>query len=138
MNKILMFVCSILMVSSVAGADETTTETCANGAGTIVKGVIRGEYCLSNSNMDWFNAASWCDSMGLKLIENIYDDCGCDKLICKTNFCPNLATGYSGWAVTGVWGCTTGSSTIAGNGNLRNCQGSMSGAWEMKALCKIQ
>ena len=138
MNKILMCICGILMVSSVVMAEDTTTGTCANGAGTIVKGVIRGEYCWSKTNMDWFNAASWCDSMGLKLIENIYDDCGCDKLKCTSTSCPNLAMGHNDWAVMGVWGCTTGSYTVKGNGSLRTCQESMSGAWEMRALCKIK
>jgi hypothetical protein len=138
MNKILMFVCSILMVSSVAGADETTTETCANGAGTIVKGVIRGEYCLSKNFMNWFNAASWCDGMGLKLIEDLNDDCGCDKLKCTANSCPNLAMGHSNWAVMGVWGCTTGSYSVSGSGSLRSCQTSVGSAWEIRALCKIK
>lgn len=138
MNKSLMLIGCILITSSVAMAEDTITETCANGAGTIVKGVMRGEYCLSKNFMNWFNAASWCDGMGLKLIEDLYDDCGCDKLKCTSTSCPNLAMGHSNWAVMGVWGCTTGSYSVNGNGYLRGCQGAVDSAWEIKALCKIK
>lgn len=138
MNKILMITGGVLLFSFVAMAEEATTETCANGAGTIVKGVIRGEYCLSNSAMTWFNAASWCDGMGLKLIENIYDDCGCDKLKCTAKSCPNLAMGHQNWAVMAPWGCTTGSYSVSGSGSLRSCQTSVGSAWEIRALCKIK
>lgn len=35
MNKILILTCGVLMISSVVLGDDTTTETCANGAGTV-------------------------------------------------------------------------------------------------------
>ena len=53
----------MLFMASMAVADDTTTETCANGAGIVITGNLSGhKYCLSNQNMSWWNAYAWCDS----------------------------------------------------------------------------
>lgn len=97
MKKILLL-CSLLMISPTLMAEDTTVETCANGAGTIVTGVITGtKYCRSNSDMSWWNANAWCDAQGKRLIDlNI--DCGCDWSKNCTGKCPEFIT--TGWVRT--------------------------------------
>ena len=74
MRQILMLTCGILFISSVGFAEDTTTETCANGAGTVITGVVSGhKYCKSNTNMTWWNAHAWCDALGRRLFS--LDDC---------------------------------------------------------------
>ena len=95
MKQILMIICGILFMTSVAMADDTTAETCANGAGIVVTGLATGhEYCKSNSKMNWWNALSWCDAQGRRLFR--IDDCGCSDTVsnCAKNKCPEL-TGVS-------------------------------------------
>ena len=73
MKKILLL-CSLLMISPTLMAEDTTVEICANGAGTIITGVITGtKYCWSNSEMNWWNANAWCDAQGRRLFS--MDDC---------------------------------------------------------------
>ena len=68
--------CAILMMSSVVRAQETITETCANGEGTIITGVITGhKYCMSNNPLNWWNAYAWCDALGRRMFK--LDDCAC-------------------------------------------------------------
>ena len=98
MRKILMVTCGILMMSSVVLAQEV--ETCANGAGTVVVGVVTGhKYCMSNKTMNWWNAVSWCDGQGKRLFDR--SDCACDseKADCVNNLCPDLKNGID----RGVW-----------------------------------
>ena len=97
MNKFLI-VCGVLMMSMAVLADDTTTETCANGAGTVVVGKVSGhKYCVSNSTMDWWNAYAWCDAQGKRLF--LLDDCGCDWSMDCTNKCPELISEGSGWHI---------------------------------------
>ena len=54
MKQILMITCEILLMSSVVLADDITTETCANGAGTtITRAVTEHKYCMSNNPLYW-------------------------------------------------------------------------------------
>ncbi len=89
MRKILMVTCGILMMSSVVLAQEV--ETCANGAGTVVVGVVTGhKYCMSNKTMNWWNAVSWCDGQDRRLFD--LSDCGCSSTVNCANYkCPELA-----------------------------------------------
>ncbi len=91
MNKILMISCGVLMMSSVAMADETATETCANGAGTVVIGAVtEHKYCMSKPQMNWWNAHAWCDALGLRMFD--MNDCACSDTIdnCTGRNCPEL------------------------------------------------
>lgn len=94
MHKNLMIVCGVLMMFSVAFADDTVSETCADGAGTVVVGAVTGhKYCKSKIGMNWWNAVSWCDGMGRKLFS--LDDCGCSNAVSDCTdgayrLCPEL------------------------------------------------
>lgn len=68
MRKILIL-CGILMMSSVVRAQETITETCANGTGIIVVGDVSGhKYCRSKQVLNWWNAYVWCDAIRMKMV----------------------------------------------------------------------
>jgi len=91
MNKILMISCVVLMMSSVAMADETATETCANGAGTVVIGSVTGhKYCVSKQQMNWWNAHAWCDGQNRRLVDK--SDCACSDITadCSGDKCPEF------------------------------------------------
>ena len=76
MRKKLIFACCLLIMPCVVYAeDTTTTQTCANGAGIVVKGAIQGEYCISTKFMNWWNAMAWCDGMRMKPLTK--QDCAC-------------------------------------------------------------
>ena len=79
-------VCAMLLTSTIALADDTTiTETCADGAGEIVTGVVTGhKYCKSNNTMNWWNANVWCDALGGRLFN--LDDCA----TVHSTYCPEL------------------------------------------------
>ena len=88
MRNILILTCGILVISFGVLAEETT---CANGAGTIVEGVVTGhKYCKSNITMDWWNAMTWCDGIGRQLFG--LDDCRCSATttVCSDKKCPEL------------------------------------------------
>lgn len=108
MRKNLIFACCILMISFIVSADDTTTETCANGAGTVVTGAVSGhKYCLRKSTHSgsptmvgqiiWWNAHTWCEGIGRKIFS--MDDCGCNETTNCINKCPELAVG----GTAGVW-----------------------------------
>lgn len=62
MNKAITLICALFILSSSAFADETY----ANGAGTIITGLISGhKYCKSNTKMNWWNAYIWCEGINL-------------------------------------------------------------------------
>lgn len=91
MHKILLISC--LFISSITQADDLTnsTKTCANGAGKIVIGSISGrEYCKSNQyTLNWWNAYTWCDALGMKMINR--SDCGCSNTIADCiDSCPEF------------------------------------------------
>lgn len=112
MNKFLMLTCGMLMVSSVALAEETTPETCANGAGTVVIGAVSGhKYCRSQTlALNWWNAWAWCDAQGKKLFG--LDNCRCDATINCVNKCPELNLGNGTWTWTATPAGTDGAYTI--------------------------
>lgn len=90
MKQFLMFTCFSIMIPTTIIAEETT-QTCANGTGTIVIGAITGhKYCKSNVKMNWWNAVSWCDAQGRRLFN--LNDCGCSDTIanCAQN-CPEVS-----------------------------------------------
>ncbi len=91
MNKILMITSCVLLFSSVALAEETTTETCANGAGFVLKGAVTGHaYCVSNNIMNWWNAVAWCDGLKRELASRA--DCACSDTTgnCADRRCPEF------------------------------------------------
>ena len=90
MRKFLMLMCGVVMMSSAVFADDTTTpETCANGAGTVVIGAVTGhKYCMSNNNMNWWNAMAWCDAQGRRLVS--LNNCGCSSTVSCNNICPEF------------------------------------------------
>ena len=104
-------ICLTLMVSTMALAeDTTTTETCADGAGTIITGAVSGhKYCKSNQQMNWWNANAWCDAQNRELVD--FSDCACNGTIancaCSNNGgknciggkCPEFTNVYSASAI---------------------------------------
>ncbi|MBQ9739144.1 MAG: hypothetical protein IJV75_06540 [Alphaproteobacteria bacterium] len=112
MDKILALTCGVLMLSSIAFADDTVSETCANGAGTVITGAVTGhKYCMSNKTMNWWNANAWCDALGRRLVDKI--DCACDNITvdCSKNKCPDLTDVYP--YVVAAWTVRTSNSTHA-------------------------
>ncbi len=104
MRNVLILMCGMVMLSTVALADDTT-ETCANGAGTVVVGAVTGhKYCRSNQEMNWWNAYAWCDGLDRKLVEA--SDCACsDELAdCANKKCPEFlkAESTDHWVHTGT------------------------------------
>jgi len=104
----------ILMMSCVVFADDTTTtETCANGAGTVITGAVSGhKYCLRKSTHSgsptqigqiiWWNAHTWCEGIGRTIFS--MNDCGCNATINCNNKCPELAIGGGGLSgQSGIW-----------------------------------
>lgn len=94
MKQILMITCGMLLMSSVVLADDITTETCANGAGTVISGAVTGhKYCMSNNPMNWWNAISWCDAQGRRLF--MRNDCACSDAVanCSGSKCAELDVG---------------------------------------------
>lgn len=78
MKQFLMLACLSMMISKVTIAEETT-ETCANGAGTVITGAVTGhKYCKSNNTMNWWNAVAWCDGLEKKLFN--LSDCECSNV----------------------------------------------------------
>jgi len=73
--KQLILLTAVFMISTVTLANDTTsTKTCANGAGTVITGVVTGhKYCKSNVVINWWNANAWCDAQGRRLFS--MDDC---------------------------------------------------------------
>jgi len=102
MRQILMLMCGMVMLSSVAFAEDTT-ETCADGAGVVVTGAVSGhKYCRSKQSMNWWNAYAWCDALGRRLADR--SDCACGNTIsdCANNQCPELSGVGNFWAWTGT------------------------------------
>lgn len=93
MHKFLILIYCLLMISSVTMAEEDTTpETCANGAGTVFVGKVSNhKYCRSNKTMNWWNAVSWCDSIHMEPFD--LNDCHWEQVTSLSN-CPE-ATGIS-------------------------------------------
>ena len=61
-----------ISLSSVA---EDIAETCANGGGAVLVGVVSGhKYCKSKNAMNWWNAVAWCDALSRRLID-VNKDC---------------------------------------------------------------
>ena len=64
---------------------------CADGDGSMFKGIDGTNYCRSRIMMNWWSAFAWCDTIGGVLIDP-NKDCkckgidGCDMLLS----CPNL------------------------------------------------
>ena len=96
MCKILMLMCGVLIISSLAKADDTT---CANGAGTLVTGKSGYKYCKSNEGMNWWNGYVWCDALGKRMFD-LNTDCGCDGMINCQGKCPELTGVGSHWVWT--------------------------------------
>ena len=141
MRNFLILAFGILVVSSIAIAEETTIpETCANGAGTVVVGAVTGhKYCKSNTQMNWWNAISWCDALNRRTFD--ISDCACSNTTadCLHN-CPemnNVGT-MAGWTLTA---CDKESIYRVGlSSGYRDCQArsktGVNGSIGLFALCK--
>ena len=105
-------VCMTLMISTVTLAeDTTTTETCADGAGTVITGAISGrKYCKSNNIMNWWNAHAWCDALGRRLFS--MNDCAFS--VTSTTTCNDLKEVGGVW----IWTATPNGFSYAYNVNL--------------------
>lgn len=89
MKKNLIIICFVFMVSLAVSATENINQTCANGAGRVIEGVITGhKYCKSNNYSSWYNAAAWCDALGRRLIT--MDDCACSVTVNCLGKCADL------------------------------------------------
>ena len=101
--KRLILLTAILLTSTVVLAEDTTTETCANGAGTVITGAVTGhKYCMSNNTMNWWNAHAWCDAIGDRLF-SLND---CEYSVTGGVSCPDIVRIGGGclWTVTPVDG----------------------------------
>lgn len=139
MIKTLTITCSALLIASIANADTTTTETCANGGGIVITGAVSThKYCLSKNTMNWWNSNAWCDAMGRRLARRSDCACGNTKADCANDKCPDLTAVVSGtqWG----WILDTPTSTHSDiipleSGNItRNSRGNL-GAYNVFALC---
>ena len=108
MKKIILTFMCCLMLSQVVWGAGITDEKCANGGGRVVLGVNGKKYCLSNIELNWWNAMIWCRANGMELI-NLSEDCDCPTDICTTK-CPNIS-GTTGWG--GNWTQVSRSADIA-------------------------
>ena len=93
MNKILISIIAVFMMSNAVVADDTT---CANGAGVVITGAVtEHKYCKSNQKMNWWNAMAWCDGQDRRLFD--ISDCACSDITadCSKNKCPELNDVYS-------------------------------------------
>ena len=139
MRKILIFTCGVIMMSSVAFADDTV-ETCANGAGTVVVGAVSGhKYCKSNSTMNWWNAFAWCDAQGRKLFD--ISECACSNTTADCIYnCPEM-NNVGTMAIWTLTACDKKSNYRVGlSSGYRDCQSrtntGVTGSIGLFALCK--
>ena len=89
MKKKLLLICMMLMISPKIFAEDVVPEICAGGAGTIFVGYVTGQkYCMSNKNMNWWNAGAWCDGLKMKWVS--LDDCACSGTTDCVNKCPEF------------------------------------------------
>ena len=103
MNKILLLTCCFLITTSVVLAEDTTTETCANGSGTVVIGTITGhKYCRSSQRLNFWNAYAWCDGLNRRLVDSSNCACGNITADCANNGCPEFKNAAQGWLWSGV------------------------------------
>lgn len=137
MRNFLILAFGILVVSSIAIAEETTTpETCADGAGTVVVGAVtEHKYCRSNNMMNWWNAMAWCDGMGKQLID-LNTDCYRNGTTSRWN-CPEMVGCVSTW----IWTRSPSGSKIVlidgvGNAGYSSDKTSTTAGSEILALCK--
>lgn len=132
MRNVLILMCGVFMLSTAALADDIT-ERCANGAGIVITGTVTGhKYCLRAVGMTWWNAVSWCDAQGRRLVE--LRDCACGNTIsdCAGNKCPDL-TSSGGW--TWVMNSPSNSTSSTLNLNTGKFNNGMNRSTESQALC---
>ena len=68
---------------------DETAETCAGGAGIMIKGVDNQKYCKSGTRMNWWSAFAWCEAAGGTLIP--LERCnGKNGTLTGTSQCPNF------------------------------------------------
>ena len=141
MRNVLILMCGIVMISSVAFADDTT-ETCAGGVGIVIEGAVadangnKHKYCLSKNSMNWWNAYAWCDAQGRRLFDR--SDCACSDTTadCRGK-CPELVgVGEYAW----IWTATSASASGAyhidiSSGNFDGGSNRERGISINKALC---
>ena len=113
MRNVFILMCGMVMMSCVVFAEDITTETCADGAGTVIIGAVSGhKYCKSNKGMNWWNAMAWCDGIGRRLFER--SDCACSATVsdCRAK-CPELTGVSVGDTYSLVWTATPYTDTNA-------------------------
>ena len=137
----IILICGVLLTSTVATADDTTVETCANGAGTVFVGqVTKHKYCVSNKSMNWWNAVAWCDGMGRRMFDR--SDCACSGTVsdCRSK-CPELIP-VDGDKWVNQWAWTASAASSSGNYHIHLSNGNFDGGanrhrsnYANKALC---
>ena len=114
---LITIVCGGLFTPFVVQAADMV-ETCADGAGTVVKGNNGTVYCKSNRTMNWWTALGWCRAINMVPF-SFPNDCRCVGEKCKvTADCSNLA----GVGIGGIWTATPNGTKYAyrvdGNGTV--------------------
>ena len=139
--RFITLICGVLLISTVATAEDTTVETCANGAGTVFVGqVTKHKYCVSNKSMNWWNAVAWCDGMGRRMFDR--SDCACSGTVsdCRSK-CPELIP-VDGDKWVNQWAWTASAASSSGNYHIHLSNGNFDGGgnrhrsnYANKALC---
>ena len=131
MKKTLIAMCIILTMSTQTHAEETTTETCANGSGTIVTGLVsKHKYCKSNQKMNWWNAYTWCDGQDRQLFN--LDDCHYSST--ATGNCPEFSGSLMVWVENPIG--TSGAIHIASAPTINGYGNYGRARTDWHALCK--
>ena len=103
-KQVIMGIIGLIIMQSASAA-----ASCANGAGTEIKGNDHGTYCLSKASMNWWSAHAWCDAIGMKLVPLNECECSDESKCDMMKQCPNLYGTGSNW----VWTTTPSSSSAA-------------------------
>lgn len=142
MYQILILICGVFLSSTIVLADDTS-ETCANGAGKVVYGVVDNEkYCVGTGNLNWWNTYAWCDAQGMTL-PDITQDCRCSEVTsdCSAGYCPNFGSrfteGYMWFANTGDDGKAYHAQISSAIGWPRFGLKEKSNTYRMVAICKM-
>ena len=110
MQKIILLICAVLMISTVANACGGITITGKSGK----------SYCLSKFTMNWYTAYAWCKDQSMDLIE-LGTTCGtnvgtCSELALSSDEQNNIKE--KGITIDLVWTNTSNSASYAYYVNL--------------------
>ncbi|MBR4927127.1 MAG: hypothetical protein IKY98_02245 [Alphaproteobacteria bacterium] len=135
MQKIMVIMCSVLMMSNVARACQ----------GITFQGNSGTTYCLSRQSMNWYSAYAWCQAQNMALID-IAVLCNSVKGLCAELNLSDATKEYivnNGGTLGDVWSNTSQAVERVYSVSLANGQG-WDGYWQWNptrpsknyALCK--